>query len=269
MAVMPGAIARPALFGLKTVAKFPGAAASHVGTVQLYDSASGALLAIIEGASLTAIRTAAASALATDVLAREDARVLAVLGTGEQARRHLVAMRAVRRVREVRIWGRDGAKAAALAATLDVPARACARVADAVEGADIICATTAAVDPVLFGADVAAGAHVNLVGSAIAATAEADGALVARAAFFVDYREAALAQAGELRRAVAAGLVTQSHVRGEIGEVLLGRVPGRADREAVTIYKSLGVTAQDLAAGAAVLAAARAAGRGLALDLMA
>ncbi len=271
LAVMPGYIADPPLFGVKTVAKYShprgSKLGSHVGIVQLFDAATGVLLAIIEGGSLTAIRTAAASAVATDALARPDATRLAILGTGEQARRHVAAMAAVRPIAEVRVWGRSLDNARAFAAGLKLPATSCASVAEAVAGADIICTTTPAVDPILFSAMVAPGTHINLVGSAIAATAEADPELVARAEFTVDYREAALAQAGELRRAIAAGLVTADHIRGEIGAVLAGDAPGRSEAAAVTIYKSLGVTAQDLAAGAAVLAAARAAGMGQEIHL--
>ncbi len=271
LAVMPGYIADPPLFGVKTVAKYshpPGSPhGSHVGVLQLFDAKTGLLLAIIEGGSLTAIRTAAASALATDVLARPNARRLAILGTGEQARRHVLAMAAVRPITEVRVWGRSLSRATAFADALALPARAFDDVAAAVADADIICTTTPAVDPILFGAMVAPGTHVNLVGSAVPATAEADAALVARAAFFVDFREAALAQAGELRRAIAAGCVAPDHIKAEIGEILLGMVPGRSSATAITIYKSLGVTAQDLAAGAVVLAAARAAGLGREMPL--
>lgn len=266
LAVMPGYIADPPCFGVKTVAKYihpPGSPhGSHVGIVQLFDAGTGLLLAIIEGGSLTGIRTAAASAMATDALARPEARRLAILGTGEQARRHVVAMAAVRPIDHVSIWGRNAANALAFAASLDLPARACATVEAAVADADIVCTTTPAVEPILFGAVLRPGTHVNLVGSAIPTTAEADVALVAASDFYVDYREAALAQAGELRNAIAAGAVTADHIRGEIGEVLLGLAPGRSSAEAITVYKSLGVTAQDLAAGDAVLRAARAAGAG-------
>ena len=266
MAIMPGYIAHPPRFGLKTVSKFSNAAQSHVGTVQLYDATDGQLLAIIESGSLTAIRTAAASALATDVLARPDSHRLAILGTGEQARRHITAMAAVRPISQIRIWGRNLANAEALAVTLP-NARATASVADAVADADIICTTTPAITPILHGAYVAPGTHINLVGSAIPTTAEADTALVARARFYGDYNEATRAQAGEFRNALAEGLVTPAHLLGEIGEVLLGRVPGRQSAADITIYKSLGVTAQDLAAADAILAAAIAQGRGQELDL--
>ena len=270
MAVMPGYIAHPPRFGLKTVSKFTNAAHSHVGTVQLYDATNGQLLAIIEGGTLTAIRTAAASALATDLLARPDSHHLAILGTGEQARRHIEAMAAVRPISQIRIWGRNARNAEALAATLrnaDMPAIVAATVAEAVADADIICTTTAAATPILHGQHVRPGTHVNLVGSAIPTTAEADTALVAMSQFYGDYRAATLAQAGEFRNAIAAGLITADHLIGEIGELILGRIPGRQDDTAITLYKSLGVTAQDLTAADAILEAARAHGMGHEINL--
>ena len=270
MAVMPGYIAHPPRFGLKTVSKFTNAAHSHVGTVQLYDATNGQLLAIIEGGTLTAIRTAAASALATDLLARPDSHRLAILGTGEQARRHIEAMAAVRPISQIRIWGRNARNAEALAATLrnaDMPAIVAATVAEAVADADIICTTTAAATPILHGQHVRPGTHVNLVGSAIPTTAEADTALVAMSQFYGDYRAATLVQAGEFRNAIAAGLITADHLIGEIGELILGRIPGRQDDTAITLYKSLGVTAQDLTAADAILEAARAHGMGHEINL--
>ena len=270
MAVMPGYIAHPPRFGLKTVSKFTNAAHSHVGTVQLYDATNGQLLAIIEGGTLTAIRTAAASALATDLLARPDSHHLAILGTGEQARRHIEAMAAVRPISQIRIWGRNARNAEALAATLrnaDMPAIVAATVAEAVADADIVCTTTPAATPILHGQHVRPGTHVNLVGSAIPTTAEADTALVAMSQFYGDYRAATLAQAGEFRNAIAAGLITADHLIGEIGELILGRIPGRQDDTAITLYKSLGVTAQDLTAADAILEAARAHGMGHEINL--
>jgi ornithine cyclodeaminase len=270
MAVMPGYIAHPPRFGLKTVSKFTNAAHSHVGTVQLYDATNGQLLAIIEGGTLTAIRTAAASALATDLLARPDSHRLAILGTGEQARRHIEAMAAVRPISQIRIWGRNARNAEALAATLrnaDMPVIVAATVAEAVADADIVCTTTPAATPILHGQHVRPGTHVNLVGSAIPTTAEADTALVAMSQFYGDYRAATLAQAGEFRNAIAAGLITADHLIGEIGELILGRIPGRQDDTAITLYKSLGVTAQDLTAADAILEAARAHGMGQEINL--
>jgi len=268
LGLMPGYIADPPLFGVKVVSKFPRAAGdphgSHVGAVMLFDARDGLALALIEGGSLTAIRTAAASALATDLLAKPDARTLAVLGTGEQARRHVEAVRLVRPIERAIVWGRDPGRTRAFADA--VGAEPAASVEAAVAAADVVCTTTSAAEPILAGRWLKPGAHVNLVGSAIPTTAEADVDLVARAAFFVDYREAALAQAGELRRAIETGAVGEDHVRAEIGDVLLGRATGRRGDE-ITVYKSLGVTAQDLAAGHVVWRAAAAAGLGTEVEL--
>lgn len=269
LGLMPGYIANPPVFGVKIVSKYQRPAGdphgSHVGALMLFDASDGLPLALIEGGSLTAIRTAAASALATDILARPDARTLAVLGTGEQARRHIEAMRLVRSIDQVRVWGRDAERARAFAAANGAEAVATAEAA--VSNVDIVCTTTSAAEPILEGCWLQPGAHVNLVGSAIPTTAEADVELVARGAFYVDYREAALAQAGELRRAIEAGAVTEGHIRGEIGEVLIERVSGRQSEQEITVYKSLGVTAQDLAAGHLALSLAREQRAGQALEL--
>ncbi|WP_439534101.1 ornithine cyclodeaminase family protein [Polymorphobacter sp.] len=267
MAVMPGHIAHPPRFGIKTVSKFSNAAQSHVGTVQLYDATDGTLLSIIEGGTLTAIRTAAASALATDALARADSHSLAILGTGEQARRHAEAIAAVRPLTDIRVWGRSLANAEALARRLGPHVRAVETVDEAVAGADIVCTTTPSAVPILFGADIGPGVHLNLVGSAIPSTAEVDSTLVAKARFYGDFAEATRAQAGELRAAIADGSVGEDHLLGEIGAVLLGTLEGRRSDNDITIYKSLGVTAQDLAAADAVLEAAIAAGLGLDIAL--
>ncbi|MBL0925282.1 MAG: ornithine cyclodeaminase family protein [Sphingomonadaceae bacterium] len=276
MAIMPGALGDPACFGIKLVCKYqrpPGdPLGSHVGMVLLFDSTRGVPLAMIEGSTLTAIRTSAASALATDLLARKDARRLAVLGTGEQARRHIQAMRSVRTIEHIGIWGRDRKRAAqfaseAKAATGIVVEQYDTAVA-AVEGADIICTTTAAHDPVLPGTALQAGQHLNLVGSAVAAYSEVDSETVQRGRFFVDYRDAAMAAAGELLKAIDAGVVTAGHIAGEIGDVATGAVAGRISDADVTIYKSLGVASQDLAAAHAVWRAAEAEGTGLKVDLL-
>ncbi len=262
--LMPGYVADPRTFGFKVVAKYPRAAdspyGSHVGAVMIFDADLGIPVAIMDGAELTAIRTAAASALATRELAREDSRTLAILGTGKQALHHIHAIAAVRPIRDVRVWGRDAERAQAFVAGLDLPAdvtlSARTNVQDTLDGADIVCTTTAATTPILAGADLAAGMHVNLVGAAVAAAAEADSEVVTRSRFFVDYRESAMAQAGELLDAIGKGVIDKTHIVGEIGEVLLGQVAGREKTNEITTYKSLGVAAQDLAAGTAATHAA-------------
>ena len=271
LAVMPGYVAEPASFGVKIVSKFPRAPGdrngTHVGAVLIFDAADGLPLALIDGATLTAVRTAATSAMATDVLARSDAATLLVIGCGEQAHRHIDALREVRTFERVMVWGRDPARAADLADTtggvlavdLDV----------AVATANVICTTTSAVAPILHGAALRPGTHVNLVGSAVATSAEADGEVVRRSRFFVDSRAAALAAAGELLNAIASGVVDEDHIAGEIGEALLGRVAGRQSADEITVYKSLGVTAQDLVAAHAIWRGAVESGAGTEIDLAA
>jgi ornithine cyclodeaminase/alanine dehydrogenase-like protein (mu-crystallin family) len=276
LAIMPGTLGDPACFGIKLVCKYErpheDPLGTHVGMVALFDTVAGIPLALIEGSSLTSIRTSAASALATDVLARPDATSLAILGTGEQAMRHLLAMRAVRPIRRIRIWGRDRQRAEAFADRMSdqtgIAIAVAATVKQAISDADIICTTTSAASPILAGVDIPAGAHLNLVGSAIASTAEVDNEAVRRSRYFVDYREAALAAAGELLSALRASVVTADHVLGEIGEVIDGRVAGRTSAADITLYKSLGIAAQDLAAAHAIWQLATEEGSGLTVDLM-
>ncbi|GAA4822515.1 ornithine cyclodeaminase [Sphingosinicella ginsenosidimutans] len=247
--VMPGAMLGGS-FGAKLISIFPGNLArgglSHQGVVALFDGETGAPRAFVDAGVLTAIRTAAASAAATDALARPDSRHLAIIGTGEQALRHIEAIRHVRPIDRVTIWGRDPAKAEALAARTG--GTAAASVAEATTGADIICTVSGAADPILFSRDVADGAHVNAVGSSRAGPAEIASDLVVRARFFADHREGVLAQGAEFMRAREAGLVGDDHVLGEIGEVMTGSIPGRTGPDEVTLYKSLGSIVQDLAA---------------------
>lgn len=208
---------------------------------------------LADAGAITAIRTAAASAVATEALARPDARVLAILGTGLQAKAHARALAKVRDLGEIRIWGRAGDRAQAVAASIQtetgVVARAVALEA-AVSGADIVCTVTSAVDPILGAGLVSPGAHLNIVGSSGPAQAEIDGALVAAGCFIVDHREHVLAHGGEFLRAKAAGLVDDAHIAAEIGEVLAGAKAGRTAADQITLYKSLGHAAQDLAVAA-------------------
>ena len=251
-AIMPAALPDQG-FGAKLVSVYarPGRPKTHEGLVVLFDTATGAPVCLADAGEVTALRTPAASAAATDALARPDADVLAVLGIGRQARGHVEAISKVRRLREVRVWGRDTPRAQAFAAEvarrtgLMVEARADAETA--IRGASILCTTTAAIDPVLLGAWVAPGAHVNLVGSSGPAVAEADTALVARSRYFVDHRPHVLVHGGEYLRAKAAGAVGDDHILAEIGAVFAGAAPGRTAEDQVTVYKSLGHAVQDLA----------------------
>lgn len=281
LALMPGTlgeagVAEDASFGIKLVCKYDrphgDPLGTHVGMVVLFDSAKGVPLAMIEGSSLTAIRTSAASALATDLLARKDASRIAVIGNGEQAMRHIAAMQAVREISHVMVWGRDRGRAERFAIEagrkFNVAVETAANPGSAVENADIICATTSAREPVLLGADLKSGQHLNLVGSAIPTTSEVDSEAVKRSRFYVDYRPAAMAAAGELLKAIEAGVVAQDHIVAEIGEVAAGDLPGRNSSNEITCYKSLGVASQDLAAAYAVWHRAEAEGAGIEFDLL-
>lgn len=267
--VMPGAMQETV--GAKLITVFPGNAAkgvqSHQGLLALFDPQTGAPVAVIHAGEVTAIRTAAATAAATEVLARPDARRLAILGTGEQAHTHAHAIAQARPLDEIRLWGRTRAKAEALAerlaAELDLSVAAFDTVEQAVNGADIVCAVSAAHDPILTSAMVADGTHVNLVGSSRAGPREADDALVARARLFADHREGALRQGAEILHAKAAGLIGDDHVLGEIGEVMAGTKAGRRSDAEVTIYKSLGSIVQDLASGWFIYGKAREMGLGV------
>jgi ornithine cyclodeaminase/alanine dehydrogenase-like protein (mu-crystallin family) len=266
MGNMPGYLADPECFGIKLISLIPRnkppAYSSHLGVVLLFEADHGQPVALLDGAEITAIRTAAASGLATRWLARADAAELAILGAGEQARSHLAAMLAVRKLRRVRVWARDAAKAAAFAARgqqdHQVTVETCAGVAQAVAQADIICTTTKAREPILLGEWLSPGVHLNVVGSSIAGAAEIDTAAVTRARFFVDRRESTLNEAGEFLRALRAGAITNEHILGEIGEVAAGTVVGRRAPSDITLYKSLGIAPQDLAAAHHVLKKAEA-----------
>lgn len=253
--VMPGA--SEATFGAKLVSVFPQnftlGKQSHQGGVLLFDRRDGAPLALLHAGEITAIRTAAATAAATDALARPGPARLALLGYGEQALTHARAMVHVRPIRELVIWGRSEERSVSLARRLEqelaLPCAVAQSVAEAADEADIICTVSAASEPILFGRDVGAGVHVNLVGSSGAGPREADDTLVARGRVFADHRVGVLRQGAEILHAVAAGLVTEEHVLGEIGEVMAGRKAGRTSDTDVTIFKSLGAITQDLAAG--------------------
>ena len=253
--VMPGALGANGPFGAKLISvfqdNFSKGRPSHQGLVILFDPDSGAPVCVVDAGEITAIRTAAASAVATEVLARKDARRLAILGYGEQAATHARAIGKVRELESIVVWGRLIERARAFAervpAELGVPVDAAASVEEAASQADIICTVTAAVEPILKGAWVRPGTHVNVVGSGFAGPAEVDNHLVVRSRFIADSREGVLQQGSEFLRAKAAGLVGDDHIVAEIGQVLAGEVEGRRSAEEITVYKSLGHVVQDLA----------------------
>lgn len=273
LGIMPGHIATPSRYGAKIISVFEGnfgtAHGSHQGMVLLFDTDHGAPLAMVDAAAITAIRTAAATAVATDLLARPDAGTLAIFGYGEQARQHIAALTLVGDFERVLVWGRDPARARAFAAEQDgVHGRPVAAVADAAEAAqaDVVCTVTSAATPFYRATWLRPGQHLNLVGASLPSAAEVEAEVVAHARCFCDYRESAQALAGEFRAAKAAGLIDDDHLIGSIGDVIEGRVAGRRSPDEVTLFKSLGMIVQDLVAADHVVAEARRRGLGTLVD---
>lgn len=268
--MMPGELQEPHAIGLKVVVVFPGNHGtpydSHQGVVMLFDPENGMPAAILDGSEVTAIRTAAVSGVATRLLARDDAHELAILGSGVQARTHLEAMRAARDIRRVRVFSPRAESRAAFARTESerhgIPVDAVDSARAAVEGADVVCTATSAREPVLQGAWLSDGAHVNAVGACMPSARELDTEAVLRARVFVDSRESAMNEAGDILIPQLEGALTEEHVLGELGELLTGRIAGRASGSDVTLFESLGLAVEDLAAAVLVVERARAAGVG-------
>jgi ornithine cyclodeaminase/alanine dehydrogenase-like protein (mu-crystallin family) len=266
---------RGAVFALKAICVMPGNPArgldAHQGTVTLFDGETGVPTAILDASAVTAIRTAAVSAVATGLLARAGARTLAILGAGVQGRAHLEALSPVRDFEQVRVYAPTRAHAQALAGEAGLT-RAAVSVAasaeDAVRGADVVVAATSAREPVLDHAWLKPGAHVNAVGASTPQAREIDTATVAASALFCDSRESLRNEAGEFQRAIREGAITgEEHVRAELGEVLAGSATGRRDDAELTLFRSLGIAVEDLAAAETAVAAARAQGLGTEVEL--
>lgn len=270
LGLMPAHLNEMAAIGLKAVSYFPANEGteldSHQGAVLLFESGRGRLLALIDATSLTAIRTAAVSGLATRLLAREDAAELALIGSGVEARTHLEAMLLVRKIRRVRVASKTVERARAFAqreaSRRAIPIVACATVQEAVAGADIVCTVTSSREPILSGAWLSPGAHINAVGSSVASARELDTDAVVRSRLFVDRRESALAEAGDFLIAREEGAVADTHIVGELGDVLVGTVQGRTSPSQITLFKSVGLAIEDVAAAQHIYAKARASGIG-------
>lgn len=255
---MPGELSALSTFGCKLISVFHEPDGSgrtrHQGVVVAYDGETGAVSCIADAEPITKIRTACATAAATDALARKDAEVLTIFGTGLQAESHLHALSLVRQFREILLWGQSTERTRSVAERMSKEiGRQITPVADnreAAERSDVVCTVSSSPTPILLGEWVRPGTHINLVGSSYLGPVEVDAALVAKARYFADYRPGVLAQAAELAAARDAGLVDDSHVVGEIGEVFAGGLQGRQDDSQITIYKSLGHVVQDLAAAA-------------------
>ena len=267
---MPGYMQEPKALGLKVIGIFPGNEGtvyeSIQGLVMAFDPDRGIPLAIMDAGEITAIRTAAASGAATKSLAREDASQLAILGSGVQARSHLEAMLCARPIARVRVYSptkahRDGFAEEA-ASRHGIPVEATTTSEEAVRGADLICAVTSSGEPVVKSEWVAPGAHINAVGAYTPSTRELDTDTVARSRLFVDSRESALAEAGDFLIPKEEGAIGDDHLLGELGNVLLGAIPGRQGPDDVTVFKSLGIAMEDVASAHPVYQRAKEGGVG-------
>ena len=275
LGVMPSYLGNIASMGLKVISVFPGNHGtkydSHQGAVLLFEAKHGQLLSLMDASAITAIRTAAVSGVATRLLAREDAQTLAILGSGVQARTHLSAMIEARNVTRARVWSRNAERARQFAdretERHGIPVSAALTVQEAAAEADIICTTTAAPEPVLRAEWIAKGAHINAVGSSIPTTRELDTAAVKNARLYVDRRESTLNEAGDFLFAKQEGAIDDKHIVGEIGEILTGAVPGRRTPDEITLFKSLGLGIEDLAAASHVYAKAVETGAGVSVEL--
>jgi alanine dehydrogenase len=277
LAAMPAYLPSSKALTTKLVSLFPRNTdrPTHQAVIVVFDPENGTPVALMDGEAITAARTAAGSALSTDLLARRDARVLAVVGTGVQARAHLRAVPRVRAFSEVRVAGRDPAKARALAEEAGgwlgkARVTATGNYADALKGADVVAAATHSLEPVVRREWISVGAHITSVGYNTAGR-EVDGATFRDALVVVESRAAALAPppagSSDIARAIAEGLFAPERVHAELGELVAGKRSGRATAEQITLYKSVGVAVQDAAAAAMVLEAARREGVGRAIEL--
>lgn len=252
------------LVGLKEIVVVPSNSGRgldpHQGAVVLHDGGTGQLVAVLNASPITEIRTAAVSAVATRLLARPESRQVAILGSGVQGRSHALAMREVLPDAELRVWSRTPAHAEALA--LEAHALPCTTVEEALAGADVVCTCTASAEPLVALAHLAPGAHVNAVGSSGTWARELESDVVAAASLFVDRRESTLNEAGDYLAAVREAGIGPDHIRAELGELLVGAHPGRVSDSELTVFESLGLAVEDLAAADLCVRRARELGLG-------
>ncbi len=254
-ASMPAVLQTPDAIGIKVITVYPAnhgtAFDSHQGAVLLFEPEHGSLVAVMDASSITAIRTAAVSAVATRALARPDSATLALIGSGVQAATHLEAMLSVRPITQVRVHSRNTQHAQAFATReskrLSLTIQVAPTARDAVHGADIICAVSSARTPVVLGEWLAPGMHINAVGASTRGARELDSQAVQRSRLYVDRRESALNEAGDYLMAREEGLIGDDHIIGEIGELLTGAIEGRLRSDDITLFKSLGLAVEDVA----------------------
>jgi ornithine cyclodeaminase len=255
LSVMAGVMHEPVLFGAKISAVYPEnrhrGLAGHQGVVVLFDPDTGAPVGVLNGGEITARRTAAATAVATVTLARRDVKVLALIGTGEQASHHLAALLDCLPIEEIRIWSQSNSSARSFVkAHKEAPAELVVHdsIEMAVKGADVICTLTSAPNPILAGRLLQPGQHVNAVGSSVRQFRELDEEAIRRSRLYADYLPMLQAEGGDYLAALDSGAISAEHVIGEVGEVLLGQKPGRNSNQDITLFKSLGIVAEDLTA---------------------
>ena len=274
--LMPAALEKPPALGAKVITVFPGNDStpydSHQGAVLLFEYEFGRLIAILDASTITALRTAAVTAVATRLLSRPESRVLALIGAGVQAETHLESISLVRPIDEVRVWSRSGTRARDFAAKVGAtgaPITVCGTAREAVEGADIVCTLTSSRVPVVFGEWLSPGAHVNAVGASLATARELDTEAVRRARFFVDRRESTLNEAGDFLVPKSEGVIGDDHIVGEIGDLLVDppRIGGRRSADEITVFKSLGLAIEDIASARRIYDRAVSTGAGTWIEL--
>ena len=254
LGMMPGHAAKLGVMGIKVISVFhansDSGLPSHQGIVTLFDAKNGRPLMLFDALEITAIRTAAASAVATKLLSRENSSTLAIIGSGEQARRHIEAMMLVRNIRNINIWSRTEKNAKQFANQMsgeyNLNIHVKKNVQQAVENADIICTVTASKEPVVMGDWISAGTHINAVGSSTAAARELDTAAIVRSKLFTDRYESLFNEAGDFLIPKKEGAINDKHLKAEIGEVLSGTKKGRKHDDEITVFKSLGIAAEDI-----------------------
>ena len=254
LGMMPGYDKTAEVMGIKLISVFHGnrdkGYPSHQGVVILFDANNGQPLMIFDASEITALRTAAASALATKLLSREDAGLLSIIGSGEQAERHIESILLVRKIRQINIWSRNEKNAASLASKIsdrfNIPVIVHKNAGEAVREGDIICTVTSSPQPVVSGDWINKGTHINAVGLSTPATRELDTKALLKSKLYADCYESILNEAGDFLIPKKEGAITDSHIRGDLGEVLLGTKKGREDKDEITLFKSLGIASEDI-----------------------
>lgn len=255
LSMMPGYVNKQDIMGIKSVSVYPENAniglESHQGSVTLFNALNGTPLAIMEAGQITAIRTAAVSGLATRILAKKNSKILAILGSGIQARTHIEAMTTILNLEEIRVWSKNKKNAKRLVEEqrkkYAIPFRPFDTVNEAIYNADIICTTTAAVEPILQGKYLMQGVHINAVGSSVRNTRELDGFAIKLSKLYVDKIESTINESGDFLMAKQEGTIDDNHIIGTLGEILTKQKKGRNNINDITLFKSLGLAVEDIA----------------------